>query len=92
MTVFVATDFIGKQDYLSESELKTLSAHPLVTIGSHGLSHRHFPDLSEDEARHELRESKRRLEEITELPINLLAWSFGDCNPDLEKMSAEGWI
>lgn len=88
-TVFVATDFIGEEDYLTESELRTLAKHPLITIGSHGKSHRHFPELDEEEARFELVESKRILEEITGEKVDLLAWSFGDCNAELEKMSAE---
>lgn len=89
MTVFVATDFIGKEDFLTKSELKTLADHPLVTIGSHGASHRHFPKLDKEEARFELIESKRILEDITQKEVDLLAWSFGDCNKELEKMSAE---
>lgn len=89
MTIFVATDFIGKKDFLTKSELKTLADHPLVTVGSHGLSHRHFPELEREEARFELMESKRILEDITQKEIDLLAWSFGDCNEELEKMSAE---
>lgn len=89
MAVFVATDFIGKPGYLSEPEIRELSEHPLVTIGSHGLSHRHFPLLDDDEARFELIESKRRLENITQKNIDFFAWSFGDCNPRLEKMIEE---
>lgn len=89
MTVFVATDFIGKKDYLSADELKTLSAHPLVTIGSHGVTHPHFPKLSETDARYELTKSKRILEEITGKIVDLLAWSYGDCNSHLEQLSRE---
>ena len=89
MTLFVATDFIGQDEFLSEDELKKIAAHPLVTIGSHGVSHKHFPSLSADEARFELTESKRRLEEITGKTVDLLAWSYGDCNAELEKLSAE---
>lgn len=89
MTLFAATGFIGQKDYLSAEELKTIAAHPLVTIGSHGLSHSHFPDLSRDEAAFELTESKRRLEEITGKKVDLLAWSYGDCDAELERLSAE---
>lgn len=89
MTLFVAADFIGKENFLTEANLKTLADHPLVTIGSHGLTHPHFPRLSETEARYELTESKRILEELTEKKVDLLAWSFGDCNARLEELSRE---
>lgn len=89
MTLFVAADFIGKEDFLSADELKILSNHPLVTIGSHGVTHPHFPELSEAQARYELTESKRRLEEITGKSVDLLAWSYGDCNARLERLSRE---
>lgn len=88
-TVFVATDFLGRKNYLTEVELKALARHPLITIGSHGVTHRHFPQLTEREARFELTESKRRLESVTEEKVDLLAWSYGDCSGKLERISAE---
>ena len=89
MTLFVAAGFSGENGFLSAGELKTLAAHPLVTIGSHGLSHRHFPEMTEDEARFELLESKRRLEQITGRAVDFLAWPYGNCNGALEQMSAQ---
>lgn len=89
MTLFAAAGFIGQENFLSAEDLKTLAEHPLVTIGSHGLTHPHFTQLSEKEARFELIESKRILEEITGKKIDLLAWSYGDCNEKLERLSAE---
>jgi len=54
MTLFMATGFIGKKDYLTTDDLKFLAAHPLITIGSHTFSHPHLTELSEAEARLEL--------------------------------------
>lgn len=88
MTLFIAAGFIGRDKYLTVDEVKKIAAHPLVTIGSHGYSHRHFPQLSSKEARFELTESKRLLEEIIEKPVDLLAWSYGDCSAELERLSA----
>lgn len=89
MTIFVTAGFLGREPYLSESELQELSRHPLVTVGAHGLWHRHFNLLSRDEARHELTESRQRLAKITGRPVDLLAWPFGECNKQLEQLSAE---
>lgn len=89
MTLFVAPGFLGQDTYLSESDLREISRHPLVTIGAHGLRHRDFNHLNLDEARFELTESRRLLAAITGKTVDLLAWPYGECNAELERMSAE---
>lgn len=89
MTLFVTAGFVGREGYLSESELHEISQHPLVTIGAHGLWHRHFNQLTAADARRELVESRRLLAGITGKPVDLLAWPFGECNESLEQLSAE---
>ncbi len=66
-----------------------MSRHPLITIGSHGLWHRHFNRLTPDEARFELVESRRLLEEAIRKKVDLLTWPFGECDSALERLSAE---
>lgn len=88
-TIFMVAGFVDRDGYLSESELREISKHPLVTIGSHGLWHRNFNELSETEARFELTESRRALENITGQPITLLAWPYGECSSHLEQLSGE---
>ena len=89
MTLFMAADFIGKEDYLTADDLKYLAAHPLITIGSHTFSHQHLTELSNAEAKFELLESKKILEEITGKTIDLLAYPYGDCNTAIELLSEE---
>lgn len=89
MTLFVAAGFIGRDGYLSRNELREISTHPLVTIGAHGLWHRHFNRLSISDARFELVESRRLLADITGEPVDLLAWPYGECNEQLERLSEE---
>lgn len=87
ITLFVTAGFVGRDDYLSVSELREIARHPLVTIGAHGLRHRHFTRLSVDEARFELVESRRLLESITGRTIDLMAWPYGECDARLEELS-----
>jgi peptidoglycan/xylan/chitin deacetylase (PgdA/CDA1 family) len=87
MTLFVTAGFIGKYGYLSTEELREISRHPLVTIGAHGLWHRHFTELSEVDASFELVESKRLLEKITRRSVDLMAWPYGECDERLEDLS-----
>ncbi len=89
MTLFVAAGFIGREGYLSQEDLREISAHPLVTIGAHGFWHRHFNQLTTSEARFELIQSRRRLSELTGKTVDLLAWPYGECNLELEQLSEE---
>jgi peptidoglycan/xylan/chitin deacetylase (PgdA/CDA1 family) len=89
MTLFVTAGFVDRDGYLSEEDLRVLSRHPLITIGAHGLWHRDFNSLESDDARFELIESRRLLEEITGRQVDLMAWPFGECNPEVERLSAE---
>lgn len=89
MTLFVTSGFIGRENYLSREEVRTLAAHRLVTVASHGVNHLHLTRLAPDEARFELRESKRALEEITGKTIDLLAYPYGDCDGRIELLSRE---
>jgi len=88
-TIFVTPGFIGNESYLSREETRELSRHPLITIGAHGLWHRHFNHLPEDEARRELLEARRVLEEITDQKVDLMAWPYGECTSRLEQLAAE---
>jgi peptidoglycan/xylan/chitin deacetylase (PgdA/CDA1 family) len=89
MTLFVAAGFIGCDGYLSNEDLHEIAQHPLVTIGAHGLWHRHFNRLDGADARFELVESRRLLSEITGKTVDLLAWPYGECNRELESLSEE---
>ena len=89
MTLFVTVGFIGQEGYLSADELRQMAKHPLVTIGAHGLTHVHFNELSSEQARFELTESRRVLEEITGMKVELMAWPYGECTEELEMLSDE---
>ena len=89
MTLFVIAGAVDADGYLSTDELREISRHPLVTIGAHGLWHRHFTGLSTDSARFELIESRRLLEDVIGRKVELMAWPYGECDPEVERLSAE---
>jgi peptidoglycan/xylan/chitin deacetylase (PgdA/CDA1 family) len=89
MTLFMVAGFVDSDGYLSADELREISRHPLITIGAHGLWHRHFNRISRDEARFELTESRRLLEETIETKVDLMAWPYGECTPALEELAGE---
>jgi peptidoglycan/xylan/chitin deacetylase (PgdA/CDA1 family) len=88
-TVFVTAGFVDQEGYLSRAELRELSQHPQIVIGAHGLWHRHFNLLSDDEARDELTGARRLLEEIIGKKVDLMAWPYGECDARLEQLAAE---
>lgn len=89
MTLFVVAGFVDSDGYLSEEELQEIANHPLITIGSHGLWHRHFNRITFDEARFELTESKHLLEDTIGTHVDLMAWPYGECNVELERLVGE---
>ncbi len=78
-TVFVVAGFArsGNPLYLSAADLKDLAAHPLVTIGAHGDSHRRLTELNDVDLAAELTRAKAWLEDVTAKPVNTLSYPHG---------------
>jgi peptidoglycan/xylan/chitin deacetylase (PgdA/CDA1 family) len=88
-TFFITAGYIGRVGYLTGDDVRELGSHPLVTIGAHGLWHRHFTQLSKENARNELVESKRLLEHLSRQPVEFMSWPYDESNDRLERLSAE---
>lgn len=86
MTLFMVAGFIGEENYLSADELKELANHPLITIGSHGLWHRPFTALTDEEATYEFTQSRQRIEDAIGMDVDLFAYPYGDCNSRIERL------
>lgn len=68
---------IVDRDALSEADLRTLAASPLVEIGAHTTSHPHLSRLAACEVRREMQSNKSWLEALLERPIRHFAYPFG---------------
>jgi len=62
---------------LTLDELRTLAAHPLITIGAHTRSHPQLSRLPAERQREELAASKATLESWLDRPIDLVAYPHG---------------
>jgi peptidoglycan/xylan/chitin deacetylase (PgdA/CDA1 family) len=95
-TVFVAPGICGAMSSLADAsttsreqrrvvELRNLRglSGTLVVIGSHSLTHPYLTRLAARDAAHELRESRRILEEAVGQPVCLFSFPYGDCNSAL---------
>ncbi|HSE61329.1 MAG TPA: glycosyltransferase [Candidatus Saccharimonadales bacterium] len=67
-----------KKDLLTDAEVRALSKE--FEIGAHTMTHPRLPDISDDEARREMRESKEYLEGVTGKPIVSFCYPGGEYN------------
>ncbi len=64
--------------YVTLKELKELAADPLFSIGSHSMSHPYLTQISPQEKKKEISDSKAYLEKLTGKPVTALAYPYGD--------------
>ena len=101
-TLFVPTNYIGQtpgwiddagypyfqEVIVSIDQLRSLHRE-LVSVGSHGVTHRNLTLLSEKEAREELCTSKLELEAIVGYPVRLFAFPYGAHNEALMELASQ---
>lgn len=85
-TIFVPVDLLDTPGYISIEQLKEMAKDPLVTIGSHGVSHRVMTTLSVCEQELELVESKKTLQRIIGKSVDVYAYPHGQFNSDTIKL------
>jgi peptidoglycan/xylan/chitin deacetylase (PgdA/CDA1 family) len=77
-TIFVISDFIGRFNRLSNSNLKMMADSGLFSVQSHTVTH---PDLTKTEnVDYELKNSKDKVEKITGKPVIVLSYPYGNTN------------
>ena len=80
VTLFVTSENLDKNQYLSSDDLLSISKLSNVQIGSHGLSHKKLSQLSYDNQYIELSESKNILNQIINKDINGVSFPHGSFN------------
>lgn len=91
-TLFVPSDCLGKRPpwldegnagyknvVMTEAQLNSLDKE-LVLIGSHGRTHSNLLQIDADEARKEIVQSKKELENLLNRPIETISFPHGDFN------------
>jgi len=87
-TFFIVGNSIGKSFGMETEQITEMHAAGM-TMGSHTMTHRFLPELSVDQMRYELAESKKILEEILQSPINALSLPGGRENRQVLQLAAE---
>jgi peptidoglycan/xylan/chitin deacetylase (PgdA/CDA1 family) len=62
---------------MTVDELRTMAAHPLVTIGAHTKNHRFLTSLTEPDVLAEFEGNKAYLETLLDRPVDYLAYPYG---------------
>ncbi|SMC91464.1 Peptidoglycan/xylan/chitin deacetylase, PgdA/CDA1 family [Rhizobium sp. RU36D] len=70
---------IPEAEVMSADELRALSAHPLVSLGAHTISHRALARLDAGVLAEEISQSVDYVEAITGKRPNSFAYPYGDC-------------
>jgi len=71
------SDILSPHLVLNKAELILLSQNPLISIGSHTLSHPYLPALVEEDQFDEISKSRVYLSEMVEKPIRHFSYPFG---------------
>ncbi len=84
-TVFIVTEWVGKEDFLSWDQLREM-AEAGVSIGSHTSSHPHLPSIALSEAKEEIFKSRRIIEEELGRKVTFLCYPFGSFNGKIREL------
>jgi len=93
-TVFMITDYIDKEGYMSGDTLKKIQSDGIFDVESHSVSHDYnLSKLTHDEMVQEVKNSKQRLEELLEKPVNIFCYPYGRNSDKLRQvLKDEGYI
>ncbi len=84
-TIFIPSDFVGKEGYLNLEQMREMTAS-VITMGSHTQSHQYLPDLTADEQLVEIVSSKWALEKKLGHPVDFIAYPIGGFSNEIKEM------
>lgn len=89
---YIITGMVGLDDRLTRPQIREMAAAGM-DFGSHTVTHRFLAELTPQEAKIELTQSKENLEQILGKPVNFIAYPGGSYNSDILKTAQEvGYI
>ncbi len=88
-TVFLISDMIGHDYYLTEEQIGEMTASGLVSFQSHTAGHSPLTELTEDELRSELTSSAERIESITGKKVTAISYPNGKYSYSMLDIASE---
>lgn len=81
-TLFIITNYINGENYLTEDQIKEMADSGLISIESHTLSHEDLSKMTYEEQEKQAYESKERLEKLTGKQVTTYCYPYGRYNND----------
>jgi peptidoglycan/xylan/chitin deacetylase (PgdA/CDA1 family) len=78
----------GNASLLSAAQLRSWREAGME-VGAHSCTHAHLTRIDGEAARREIQESKRTLEQILGQEVTMLAYPYGESNPEVESSARE---
>ncbi len=87
-TIFLVSDWIGKENFLKGSQIEEMERAG-IEFGSHSRTHASLTGLPKERLKDEIVLSKRAIESVLGKPVTTFCFPFGGKNPDAEQILAE---
>ncbi len=87
-TFFITVNRVGATGYVQWDHLREMAKEGM-SIQSHSLNHVFLSDLNNSSLLHELRESRRRLQEELSLPVHFISLPGGFCSRNVLRAARE---
>lgn len=81
-TLFIITNYINGENYLTEAQIKEMADSGLISIESHTLSHEDLSKMTYEEQEKQAYESKEILEKLTGKQVTTYCYPYGRYNND----------
>jgi peptidoglycan/xylan/chitin deacetylase (PgdA/CDA1 family) len=88
-TIFMITEHIGEDGFLTASQIRELEAGGLVRVESHTHNHTIMSQQQLDHVRIQIEKSNAVLEEITGREHKVFAYPYGAFNDEVRQMASE---
>jgi peptidoglycan/xylan/chitin deacetylase (PgdA/CDA1 family) len=83
-TIFISPGLIGQDEYLTWDQVVEMSESGVITIGSHSMTHRHLPSITEHRLDIEIFDSKRAIESHIRKEVNTFSYPIGGFNEHVQ--------
>lgn len=80
-TVFLISDWVGKENFLKISQIKEMVRYG-IEFGSHTKTHANLSELPKNKLEEEIVKSKKAIESFLGKPVTTFCFPFGGRNPD----------
>ncbi len=90
--IYIVGSYVGAEQYMSADQIKEMAAAGWE-VGSHSMTHADLALIDPEKARYEIVNSKKYLEKMLGVPVNTIAYPFGNSSVNINDYAyAAGYI